>query len=80
VLRSFIEAGKYPMSAYHPAVRFFFTFILPVAFMTTVPAEVMRGQHGPWMILTEAFVAGLLLLISRWFWKWAMRSYTSASS
>lgn len=80
VLRSFTEAGKYPMTAYHPAVRFFFTFILPVAFMTTVPAEVMRGEQGGWMIGAEAVVAGVLLVISRWFWKWAMRSYTSASS
>jgi ABC-2 type transport system permease protein len=80
VLRSFIEAGKYPMSAYHPVVRFFFTFILPVAFMTTVPAEVMRGDRGPAMIGVEAIIAAGLLVVSRMFWKWAMRSYTSASS
>ena len=80
VLRAYIEAGKYPMSAYHPAVRFFLTFILPVAFMTTVPAEVMRGQRGMTMIAVEAVVAVGLLIVSRLFWKWAMRSYTSASS
>ncbi len=80
VLRAYIEAGKYPMSAYHPAVRFFLTFILPVAFMTTVPAEVMRGQRGFAMIGVEAVVAAGLLVVSRLFWKWAMRSYTSASS
>jgi ABC-2 type transport system permease protein len=84
VLRSFIEAGKYPMSAYHPAVRFFFTFILPVAFMTTVPADIMRGKHTGWdaalTIGVEAAIALGLLVITRLFWKWAMRSYTSASS
>ena len=46
VLRSFIEAGKYPISAYHPTVGFFLTFILPVAFLTSVPAELMRNPCG----------------------------------
>lgn len=80
VLRSFTEAGKFPMSAYHPAVRIFFTFILPVAFLTTIPAEIMRGMRGPAYLLLEALIAGGLLAISRLFWKWAMRFYTSASS
>jgi ABC-2 type transport system permease protein len=80
VLRSFIEAGKYPMSAYHPAVRFFLTFILPVAFLTTIPAEIMRGVRGPMFIVVEAVIAAGLLLVARIFWKWAMRYYTSASS
>lgn len=80
VLRSFIEAGKYPIDAYHAPVRFFLTFVLPVAFVTTVPAEVMLGKRGAWFIAVEAVVAVLLLAGARAFWKWAMRSYTSASS
>jgi len=80
VLRSFLEAGKYPMSAYPVAYQFFFTFILPVAFLTTVPAEVMRGQHSAAFILIEAAVALTLFVVTRCFWKFALRSYTSASS
>jgi ABC-2 type transport system permease protein len=80
VLRSFIEAGKYPSAAYPVALRFFFTFILPVAFLTTVPAQVMRGERGPLFIAVEAVIAAALLMGSRLFWKLALRSYTSASS
>ena len=80
VLRSFIEAGKYPMAAFHPAVRFFFTFVLPVAFLTTVPVELMRGTARPVFLAVEAGIAIILLTISRAFWKWALRYYTSASS
>jgi ABC-2 type transport system permease protein len=81
VLRGFLEAGKYPIQAYKQvAVRFFFTYILPVVFITTIPAEVMLGKRGAQFILVEAAIAGALLVISRAFWKWAMRSYTSASS
>jgi ABC-2 type transport system permease protein len=80
VLRAFIEAGKYPMGAYSLGFQFFFTFVLPVAFLTTVPAEIMRGSRSPTFILVEAALAGCLFLGSRLFWKTALRSYTSASS
>ncbi len=80
VLRAFVDAGKYPMSAYPLAVRFFLTFILPIAFLTTVPVELMRGIHGPLFLGVEAAIAAGLLFVSRMFWDWAMRYYTSASS
>ncbi len=80
VLRSFVEAGKYPMAAYQPGVRFVLTFVLPIAFLTTVPVEVMRGVKGPVFIGVEAGLARVVFVGARLFWKWALRSYTSASS
>jgi ABC-2 type transport system permease protein len=68
------------MSAYHPAIQFFFVFVLPVAFLTTIPAELMRGTRPAWFLLIEAAIAAFLLIVSRLFWNWAMRYYTSASS
>jgi ABC-2 type transport system permease protein len=81
VLRGFLDAGKYPMSGYPPIGQFFFKFILPVAFLTTVPAETMLGRShfSTWLIAEGAIAAGLFIG-SRIFWKWALRSYTSASS
>lgn len=80
VLRGFLEAGRFPMVAYPTAYRFFFTFIVPVAFLTTIPAEAMLGRSElSW--LTGAGVLALgLLLASRLFWRFALRFYTSASS
>jgi ABC-2 type transport system permease protein len=80
VLRSFTEAGKYPISAYHRAVGIFFTFVLPVAFLTTIPAELMRNPSAPRFLFIEALLAAALFTLSRLFWKWALRFYTSASS
>ena len=80
VLRSFMEAGRYPMTAYPIAYRFFLTCIVPVAFMTTVPAELILGKAGaPWfggMLL----MAAALFIVSRLWWRFALRYYTSASS
>ncbi len=80
VLRGLLEAGRYPMVAYPTAYRFFFTFVIPVAFLTTVPAEAMlgRGQLG-WLIGAGVLALGLLF-VARVFWNFALRFYTSASS
>ena len=80
VLRSFLEAGKYPLSAYAAAYQFVFVFVLPIAFLTTVPAQVLLGRSSARWILAEASIAAGLFLFSRVFWRFALRSYTSASS
>jgi ABC-2 type transport system permease protein len=80
VLRGLLEAGRFPMVAYPAAYRFFFTFVVPVAFLTTVPAEVILGR-GEWIwTLGAGILAIALLFASRAFWQFALRFYTSASS
>ncbi|BAY68677.1 ABC transporter permease [Anabaena sp. FACHB-709] len=80
VLRGLLEAGRYPMVAYPAAYRFFFTFIVPVTFLTTVPAEVILGRvEIPWLI-GGLVLAVVLFWASSKFWSFALRFYTSASS
>lgn len=80
VLRGLLEAGRFPMSAYPAAWRFFFTFVVPVAFLTTVPAEALLGRSAPEWVLGALLLAALMFGLSRAFWRYALRSYTSASS
>ncbi len=80
VLRGLLEAGRYPMAAYPIAYRFFFTFVIPVAFLTTVPAETMLNRVEASWIVGAGVLAVVLLAVSRWFWRFALRFYTSASS
>jgi ABC-2 type transport system permease protein len=80
VLRGLLEAGRFPMAAYPAAYRFFFTFVVPVAFLTTVPAEAMLGRGEIVWIAGAGILAIGLLLFSRYFWQFALRFYTSASS
>ena len=80
VLRGLLEAGRFPIVAYPVAYRVFFTFVIPVAFLTTVPAQTLLGR-GEWIwMLGSALLAIALLQLSRWFWWFALRFYTSASS
>ncbi|MEG3862278.1 ABC transporter permease [Microcoleus sp. herbarium12] len=80
VLRGLLEAGRFPMAAYPAAYRFFFTFVVPVAFLTTVPAEAMLGRGDIVWIAGAGILAIGLLFFSRYFWQFALRFYTSASS
>ena len=80
VLRGLLEAGRFPMVAYPAAYRFFFTFIIPVAFLTTIPAEALLRETEAGWIISAAALAIALLLVSRYFWRFALRFYTSASS
>ncbi len=80
VLRALLEAGRFPIEGYPAAYRIFFTFIVPVAFLTTVPAQTMIGRSEPVWLLGSALLAAVLFMASRWFWQFALRFYTSASS
>lgn len=80
VLRALLEAGRFPMQAFPVAYRFIFTFVVPVAFLTTVPAEAALGRLTPANLALAVLIAMFLLLFSRFFWRFALRSYTSASS
>ena len=80
-MQTLLEAGRYPIGAYPWAYQFFFTFVLPVALMTTVPAQAVTGrpEAATWLAATTG-VTVVLFWLSRWFWRFALRSYTSASS
>ena len=80
VLRGLLEAGRYPMVAYPAVYRFFFTFIVPVAFLTTVPANAMLGRGEFTWMFAAGILAVILFIFSVLFWRFALRFYTSASS
>ena len=80
VLRGLLEAGRFPVVGYPAAYRVFFTFVIPVAFLTTVPAQTMLQQGGQGWLLASALLAVTLLIVANRFWRFALRFYTSASS
>ncbi len=80
VLRGLLDAGRYPIAAYPTAYRFFFTFVIPVAFLTTVPAQALLGRSEISWLIGAAILAVALFFVSTWFWRFALRFYTSASS
>ena len=80
VLRGLLEAGRYPIIAYPASYRVFFTFVIPVTFLTTVPAQALLNRlESSWFLVSLGLSLGLLW-IAKQIWRFALRFYTSASS
>ena len=80
VLKGLLEAGRFPIAAYPSAYQFFFTFIIPIGFITTVPAEAILNRISSGTSIISLLIASLLFIISNRFWRFALKFYTSASS
>jgi ABC-2 type transport system permease protein len=77
---AFWQLGRYPVTIYQPAVRALLTYVVPVAFITTIPARALtRGVDLP--LLAGGLLAGLgAFLVARLVWGRGLRRYTSATS
>jgi ABC-2 type transport system permease protein len=80
IFQSMYEAGRWPISLYPGWMRFGMTFLVPVAFATTIPAEALTGRlEASTLLVALAFAAGLLV-VSRLFWRAGIRHYSGASA
>lgn len=80
LLGSTLDVARWPVQVFRGAWRFVFTFIIPVAVMTTYPAMALLGELDTATALATAGGALGMLVLSRVIWRTAIRNYTSASS
>lgn len=80
LLTSTLDAARWPVQVFRPALRIIFTFVLPLGLMTTWPAMALRGMLDPSGFFVAIAVSVLLLALSRAVWNVALRHYSSASS
>lgn len=80
VLRSFLYVGRFPLNSFSFPLRILFSTIIPIAFITAIPSEVILGISTFWKILLEIVVSSIFLISSRRFWMHALKFYSSASS
>jgi ABC-2 type transport system permease protein len=74
------DMGRMPSDIYRGMFRVFFTFIVPVALISTVPARALLGAFDPLMLVYAIGASATAVLFSRWFWRFSLSRYTSASS
>jgi ABC-2 type transport system permease protein len=80
IFQSMYEAGRWPISLYPGWLRYGLTFIIPVAFATTVPAEALTGRLTWQTLLIAVVMAILLFTASRALWRVGLRRYSGASA
>jgi ABC-2 type transport system permease protein len=81
ILESLTRNSQYPTDIFfHKLVRIFFTAVIPLAFMASVPAKILI--HGPnlFLIISSTVLTISFFYISRKFFYYALRHYSSASS
>jgi ABC-2 type transport system permease protein len=79
------ELTSYPMPIYHEVMQRFFTFVVPLAFVTYLPALYLldrpeRADWPGWVPFITPAVALLFLAVARLAWGFGVRHYRSTGS
>jgi viologen exporter family transport system permease protein len=74
------QSGRWPVSIYPDWLRVGLTFLVPIAFAVTVPAEALTGRLTPTSLALAAALAAGVLLVTRWLWRTGLRHYSGASA
>lgn len=75
-----MQVARYPLDIYSSGLKAMLTFVVPLAFLATIPARQLKDHLDPQMLALGITWAAAFLFISRWFWNFALRHYGSASS
>jgi ABC-2 type transport system permease protein len=77
---SLFDAGRWPVSVFRGALRMVFTYVFPLALMTTYPAEALLGRLKGDTAALAMLGGAAFAVVARAVWKRAVGFYTSASS
>ncbi len=80
IFMSMWQAGRWPVSIYPAWLRAILTFLVPVAFATTVPASAVSGRITDANLYGTIALAVAMVLVSRWFWRVGIKFYSGASA
>lgn len=74
------QTGRWPVGIYPGWLRYSVTFLVPIAFAVTVPAQAVTSRlQWQTLVLAVAF-AVVLFAFTRWFWRFGLRRYSGASA
>lgn len=78
--RTLFVAARVPVGVFRTPWRQLFTFLVPLAFLGTFPAQVFQGIDGFGLTFLALVMAAWFLVFSQLIWNKALRVYSSASS
>ncbi len=74
------QCGRYPVNIYRQPFRFVATYILPVAFIATIPTEMLIRGSNVLLIVSGLLVGVGAIVTTHLMWNIGLRRYTSATS
>jgi ABC-2 type transport system permease protein len=72
------DAARWPATVFGKGVRFVLTFVIPLALMTTYPAEALLGRLSRSALAGSMLGALAALVVTRVVWRTSIARYTSA--
>ena len=74
------QTGRWPIGVYPGWLRYSVTFLVPVAFAVTVPAQALTARLQLQTFLLAIGFMVVLFAFTRWFWRFGLRRYSGASA
>jgi ABC-2 type transport system permease protein len=74
------QSGRWPVTIYPGWLRISLTYLVPIAFAVTVPAEAITSRLTVDTLLIAAAFAVVLLFVARAWWRFGLRHYSGASA
>lgn len=69
---------RYPMNIYGNSIQLVFYTLIPIAFVSTVPADLIIGRAGVAFLLIGSGLSILFVRLSYWVWEINVKKYVSA--
>jgi ABC-2 type transport system permease protein len=74
------QVGRWPIGVYPGWLRYSMTYLVPIGFAVTVPAQAVTHRlHWPTVVVAIAFAIAVFA-IARWFWRYGLSRYSGASA
>lgn len=80
MLSGIYDAGRWPVGVYPGWLRGGLTFVVPLAFAITVPAETISGRIDWIWLLFTGLATSVAFVAARLIWLWGIRNYSGASA
>lgn len=77
---SILGIGRFPVQIFNSGLLFFFSFVIPIAYISTFPVQFLLGRGELINLLIGLSLVFIFFNLSQWFWNFALRRYSSASS
>lgn len=73
-------AGRWPVSIYPRWLQAGLTFIIPVAFAVTIPAEALTSRLTPRVLIGTFALTIFFIILARVIWRLGLKNYSGASA
>jgi ABC-2 type transport system permease protein len=74
------QVGRWPIGVYPGWLRYSMTYLVPIGFAVTVPAQAMTDRlHWHTVVIALGFAVALAAF-TRWFWRFGLKRYSGASA